>query len=331
MNERVEKTRRQKKEKSTIHPELSTFPPAEGISESPATAKAKSSSSAQQQPHQRETFTLFGASFYKRGYSRQSMANTSFVTANESVQPTNESITATATAASYFVDSSDEDTDEGSNFDDSLAASSRTASSDMATTPTEISFNVHPEEPTMASETSSSASKLAALSTATTLPPPPASRTLAPRRDSVPVAVVAEEAEEDEAASSEARFDVAQNVYGTAKDIWAWGRTVPVVTNLLGLTEAVAAKVLDAAVHMDLPAIDREAVTPQLKRLDDVVVTPVILAVWKLIEPAIAKGDEMVVRPILTEVVPRILAPLGMFGDDNEKELEKEGKMIEEK
>jgi len=125
----------------------------------------------------------------------------------------------------------------------------------------------------------------------------------------------------------DAHFDVAQNVYGTAKNVWAWGKTIPVVQNFLGLTESVTAKVLDTAIHMDLPAIDQKAVTPQLKKLDDELVTPVILAIWKIIEPAVVKGDEMIVKPVLTEVVPRVMAPLGMFMFEDQKK--KEQKQIQ--
>jgi len=130
----------------------------------------------------------------------------------------------------------------------------------------------------------------------------------------------------------EPHFDVAQNVYGNAKNIWAWGKTVPVISNLLGITEAVATKVLDTTVHMDLPAIDQKAVVPQLKRLDNDLVTPVIIAVWKIIEPAVAKGDEMVVKPMVTQVIPRViaLAPMALF-DGKKREEEKRAKVEEEK
>jgi len=131
----------------------------------------------------------------------------------------------------------------------------------------------------------------------------------------VPQAPVADREEE-------AHFDVAQNAYGAAKDLWFWGKSVPVVSHLLGVTEAVAAKVLDASVHMDLPALDSQVATPQLKKLDDDVVTPFILAVWKLIEPAVVEGDKLVIQPVLKEVVPRVLAPLGLFAKKKEEKAE---------
>jgi hypothetical protein len=131
----------------------------------------------------------------------------------------------------------------------------------------------------------------------------------------VPQAPVADREEET-------HFDVAQNAYGAAKHLWSWGKSVPVVSHLLGVTEAVAAKLLDASVHMDLPALDSQVATPQLKKLDDDVVTPFILAVWKLIEPAVVEGDKLVIQPVLKEVVPRVLAPLGLFAKKKEEKAE---------
>jgi len=268
---------------------------------------------------------IFGfASPQKSGSgSNQSIAtNASYATAFESAQP-NESIT---TNAASFVDFSDEEnTQEDLNFgNDPLAVLSRTDSLDSNTTPTEISFNFNPEETTpvtMPSKQSTEGLKTASVDAARTSiknPKPQA----APAKD--PPETIAKKAEDV------SHFDVAQNVYGTAKNFWAWGKTVPVVSTFLDLTEAVAGKVLDTTVHMDLPAIDQKAVTPQLKKLDDVVVTPVILALWNIIGPVVARGDEMVVKPVMTEVVPRVLAPLGIF-DEKKKAVDKEKKAAEEK
>mmetsp|Transcript_17745 Transcript_17745/g.27851 ORF Transcript_17745/g.27851 Transcript_17745/m.27851 type:complete len:95 (-) Transcript_17745:123-407(-) len=64
---------------------------------------------------------------------------------------------------------------------------------------------------------------------------------------------------------------------------------------------------------MDLPAIDQDVVSPHAKKLDDIVITPAICAVWGIISPAVVKGEEMIVKPVLSEVVPRILGPLGFL------------------
>eukprot|EP00579_Thalassiosira_antarctica_P018525 CAMPEP_0201947588 /NCGR_PEP_ID=MMETSP0903-20130614/55017_1 /ASSEMBLY_ACC=CAM_ASM_000552 /TAXON_ID=420261 /ORGANISM="Thalassiosira antarctica, Strain CCMP982" /LENGTH=506 /DNA_ID=CAMNT_0048490735 /DNA_START=290 /DNA_END=1810 /DNA_ORIENTATION=- len=154
---------------------------------------------------------------------------------------------------------------------------------------------------------------------------PPATTALAPKKDSH-VVVIAKTTEEDDE-EEEAHFDIAQNVYGTAKNVWAWGKTIPIITTLLGLTETIATKVLDTTIHMDLPAIDENGVKSQLKKLDDDIVTPAILAVWKIIEPAIAKGVEMVVKSVLTEVLPLVLGS----SDKKKEEGEKKKKVADEK
>ena len=152
---------------------------------------------------------------------------------------------------------------------------------------------------------------------------PPATTAPAPKKDPH-VFVIAKSTKEDK---EEAHFDIAQNV-GTAKNVWAWGKTIPVLTTSIGLTKTIATKVLDITIHMDLPVIDQKGVKPQLKKLDDDIVTPVIMAVWKIIETAIAKGDEMVVKPVLTEVLLWVLGPLVMSDDKKMKDKEKK-KMME--
>lgn len=142
---------------------------------------------------------------------------------------------------------------------------------------------------------------------ATPVPPSPAPENAPAPAPAVPQAPVTN----DEAA----RFDVAQHAYGAAKDLWSWGRSVPVVTHLLGLTEALAATALDVTLHMDLPSLDAQVTSPRDKKLDDEVVTPLLLAAWKLMEPAVAKGDE-VLRPVWQEVVP---CALGLFSARKEE------------
>lgn len=237
-------------------------------------------------------------SLQRKTNSTTSVATTaSFATARE--HPA-ESVTPGDT--SDFVDSSDDDTTEGLNFsNDPLALISRAASLD--TTPTEISFNTNPEETTTT------------MSTVVETPTP---------------AVAEDPPVEAEKSEEEAHFDIAQNVYGTIKGVWSWGKTVPVVNTFLGLTEAVASKFVETTISLDLPTIEQQGVTPQLKKLDGGVIDPVILAVWKIVEPALAKGDEMVVKPMLTEVVPWVLAPLGMFEKkEEEKEVDEKEAMID--
>lgn len=271
-------------------PELAAFSLAAAIQEARSTPRSTSSST---QP--RKIFHIVSSPLRKKAPSQVSLAtNTSFATANDSVQ----NDTTNTPGASYF-DSSDEEDNTFAN--DPLAVLSRVASTP---TNTEIVFETTNPEETMPSKKSNKISPVQATAVPATVAPvtkTPASTT--------PVTT-----------TDEPHFDVAQNVYSHAKGIWAWGKTVPVISNILGLTEAVTTKVLDTAVHMDLPAIDSQVAQPNLKKLDDEVVTPVILAVWKLIGPAVSKSEEMFVKPVMTEVVPRILAPIAMVMGDKKEE-----------
>ena len=329
MKSRANKSKRQNKKKdkpNTSTSELSSFSLAAAISEA-----STESTSQQQQQQQQPPRKIFSAN--KTHPSQTSIAtNTSFATANESVQQPL-AATGTITPTSYFVDSSDEEnTEEGLIFgNDPLAVLTRTTpttaaadsanANDTLATPTEISFSNRNPEETMPSKKSTKTNNFSPVE-ATPVP----AATTAPTKDAPPVVAPATKVAP---AEEEAHFDVAQNVYGGAKDVWAWGTTLPVVSNLLGLTEAVAAKVLDVAVHKDLEAIDNEDMKPNLKKLDDDVITPVILAVWKIIEPAVGKTDEMIVKPVMTEVVPRVLGPLGLFVD--RKKMDLDAKKTEER
>jgi len=53
--------------------------------------------------------------------------------------------------------------------------------------------------------------------------------------------------------------------------------------------------------------------------LDDQVLTPAISAIWGIISGTVKKGDDMIVKPVMTEVVPRILGPLGLMEKKEEK------------
>lgn len=285
-------------------PELSAFSLAAAIQE----ARTSSPTPVATEDSARSRLPIFSkiissSPLKKKNPSQVSLAtNTSFATANDNTTP-NQNITP---AVSYFVDSSDEETQESLTFgNDPLSVLSR----NQDVKPTEITFENHlnPEE-TMPTMPKKLTSKIAPMMTATAVPAAAA----------VPVTttkVVVKAKKTD----NEPHFDVAQNVYGCTKDIWAWGKTVPVLSNVLGLTEGVTAKVLDITIHMDLPAIDQDVVVPNVKKLDDQVLTPAISAIWGIISGTVKKGDDMIVKPVMTEVVPRILGPLGLMEKKEEK------------
>lgn len=117
-------------------------------------------------------------------------------------------------------------------------------------------------------------------------------------------------------------FDVTQTAYSAYKSLWCWGKKVPVIKPLLDISEDVTNKIL-ATVNVDLPSLD-EKLPSHLQRVDDEVVTPAILAVWGFIGPALNKTDETIVKPVMTDVVPRILSfnPLGIFCEEKKEGVE---------
>lgn len=279
-------------------PELAAFSLAAAIQE----ARTSTVPPQQQQPpQQRRVLPFFSR---QQNPSQVSLAtNTSFATANDTSTFRTSEQNITPSAVSYFVDSSDEETqDESLTFgNDPLSVLSRNI--DVVGKPTEIiSFFDNPEDTSNASIIMSTVVD--------------------------PTVVVPETTTEvvETPTTEEPHFDVAQNIYGQTKSIWAWGKTVPVLSHVLSLTEGTAAKLLDLTIHMDLPSIDQDVVEPHAKKLDDVVITPVICKIWGIVSPAVVKGEEMIVKPVMMEVVPRILGPLGLL-----KEEEKVEVVVEEK
>lgn len=111
------------------------------------------------------------------------------------------------------------------------------------------------------------------------------------------------------AAPKEEGMDVAENVYAKAKDVWAWGKGVPLVGIGLGITEAVAGKVASVA-GTDLSKID-EQIKPQLATLDSSVINPAIVAVVGAVMGAAGKTGDFV-HPILVKV----LSPFGLLKNE---------------
>lgn len=107
-------------------------------------------------------------------------------------------------------------------------------------------------------------------------------------------------------------FDVAQTLYCAVKDVWANGKHIPVICSLFNITETVAAKVLDQITsssggagtkEMVLLDIDERVIKPQLKMLDEKIVSPTITEVFKVIELIVSKADELVMAPIIKGLI----------------------------
>jgi hypothetical protein len=106
------------------------------------------------------------------------------------------------------------------------------------------------------------------------------------------------------------KTDAAEVVYSKAKDVWAWGKTVPVVSFLVGTTETVASKALDAA-GTNFSTVDG-TVSRELAKLDSGILNPAIEAIVKAIMSAAGHAEEYL-KPIILS----ILSTVGMIKSES--------------
>jgi hypothetical protein len=111
--------------------------------------------------------------------------------------------------------------------------------------------------------------------------------------------------------TTEKNLDPAMHVYDGAKGVWAWGKGLPIVSPFLGITEAVAGKVV-GVVGTSLPDIDGK-IKPKLADLDGKLLNPAISAVVGVILGALDKTGD-IIRP----VVHTFLKPFGLIKDKAE-------------
>lgn len=102
------------------------------------------------------------------------------------------------------------------------------------------------------------------------------------------------------------KVDAAEVVYAKAKDVWAWGKTVPVVSFFVGTTETVASKALDVA-GTNFASLDGK-IAEELAKLDSGILNPAIEKVAKIVISAAAHSEEH-----LKPVVLSILSKVGMI------------------
>lgn len=124
---------------------------------------------------------------------------------------------------------------------------------------------------------------------------------------------------------SSSHHEVVQHAYGATKEVWEWGKTVPVLSDVLGLTEGVTTKFLQLTIQID--DVEKDLVIPNLKKLDDDIVSPSIGTIWNIIGPALAVGDEVIVKPVL-HIAPHIpFVGQLLFGEKKEDE-EKDNNIV---
>lgn len=102
--------------------------------------------------------------------------------------------------------------------------------------------------------------------------------------------------------------NAAEHVYEGAKNVWGWGKEQMVISTFLGITEAIAGKVV-SVVGTDLEEIDGN-IKPQLTNLDSSILNPAVRAVLGIVLNAAGKSEDF-----LKPIVVSILKPVGLIKD----------------
>jgi hypothetical protein len=103
------------------------------------------------------------------------------------------------------------------------------------------------------------------------------------------------------------QIDAAETVYDKAKDIWAWGKGLPIVSPFLGLAEGVAGKFVGIATGQSMESLDR-TVTDQLQIFDDAILNPALQRLVQVLLKVSGESEKFV-KPIIIQV----LTPLGLI------------------
>lgn len=103
------------------------------------------------------------------------------------------------------------------------------------------------------------------------------------------------------------QIDAAETVYDKAKDVWAWGKGLPIVSPFLGIAEGVVGKFVGIATGQSLDSLDRN-VTDQLQIFDDAVLNP---AIYRLVQVILKLSGET--EKVLKPYIIQVLTPLGLI------------------
>ncbi len=99
------------------------------------------------------------------------------------------------------------------------------------------------------------------------------------------------------------KIDAAEVVYAKAKDVWAWGKTAPVLSFLVGTTETVAAKALDVA-GTNFSALDAR-IAEELAKLDTGILNPALETIAKVVISAAAHSEEHL-KPFIFSILTTV-------------------------
>lgn len=120
--------------------------------------------------------------------------------------------------------------------------------------------------------------------------------------------------------TQEDHFDVGQNTYEAAKNLWSFGKGVAVVNIFLGAAENVAGKLIDLAQGKNLEEVDKEAVKPALAKLDDDFLNPAICKLLTMIMPVYKKAEEVAVNAGISTLISNLLKQVGLMKEETVEE-----------
>lgn len=107
--------------------------------------------------------------------------------------------------------------------------------------------------------------------------------------------------------------NAAEHVYEGVKNVWGWGKQQVIIKTFLGITEAVAGKVV-SVVGTDLEEIDGN-IKPQLSNFDNNILNPAVRAILGIVMNAAGKSENFL-KPIIVSV----LKPIGLIKNGKKPE-----------
>lgn len=98
------------------------------------------------------------------------------------------------------------------------------------------------------------------------------------------------------ATGSEDHPDAASHLYEGIKGAWAWGKTLPVVSPFMGISEAIASKVIGVA-GTDFEEIDTQ-LKPKLSEFDVGILNPTLEKIIATLLGAVGKSEDFI-KPLI--------------------------------
>lgn len=97
----------------------------------------------------------------------------------------------------------------------------------------------------------------------------------------------------------QSQFGISQRVYGTAKCLWSFGKTVPIGGRMLALSEVFASSIISWGSQgqiENLAYLDEAFIGPHMEDFDKKIADPAISTALRVVSSAVEKGDSFI-RP----------------------------------